>query len=709
MIKLLLALTCIAVAMPFIIIAIRAGMAGAETADERKMPSKTAWILSTLIWIGGLLILNGFVWATSIYTNVLWFQELGQGERYWTVFNTKITLFFMAGGISFFGIIAGGILNRHFVRRTNPSGISKVWMMLCTLFLGIVAFLSFGGWAAASWETVLQHANGAAVGVQDPLFHKDVGFYLFHLPFFRMISAMVLVFIILQVIQTALYAVICGIKETEVRYGYWRHGTEKTFESAVFMALAPVIFIGAALLVGTLVYMRSFGPYGFLTSGGGAVPFGANYVDVNHKIVANQVLMGVFAFSALLWLIGALIWPSCKNKEDREGTKGWIGFVPLLLMMFGWIATSGIWPAAVQHFKVTPNEIVLEKPFIEHNISFTRLAYGLGDVTEREMDPALHTVLSARNPDRKLVNPQDVLNEQETLGNIRLADWRALQDTFKQRQIFRQYYEFPDIDIDRYVVNGRYRQVMLSAREMNQELLSPDAKKRWVNRRLKFTHGYGASMIPVNEFDEEKLPVLLIKDIPLASNVPEMTVSRPQIYFGERTANDVIVHATEDEFDYPSGDRNTLTRYEGTAGVALGPKMSFRRFALANRFDGMKFYTSGLLKSDSRVLYHRSIDERVKTLAPFLRYDEDPYLVIDSSGRLFWMWDAYTVSKRFPYSTPQKGLNYIRNSVKIVVDAYNGSVKFYVFDESDPILKVWRNIFPSLFTPKEEMSSDLIV
>ena len=338
-----------------------------------------------------------------------------------------------------------------------------------------------------------------------------------------------------------------------------------------------------------------------------------------------------------------------------------------------------------------------EQPYIAHNIELTRQAYGFNRISQREF-PAETTVEAAE--------PQ---NNQATLQNIRLWDWRALQDTLRQIQEIRTYYDFPDIDIDRYNIDGTTREVMLAARELNVEKL-PESSRNWINEKLIYTHGYGITMNPVNGFTSEGLPTLMLSNMPVQSTVRGLNVTRPEIYFGELTDTDVYVKTRQQEFNYPQGQSNNLTSYEGDGGIVLGSFL--RRIVIAlDRDDLAKLPFSDDVNKDSRLLMRRNIRDRVATLAPFLTYDPDPYIVLDDDGRLSWIMDAYTISDSYPYSSHYRLgndlINYMRNSVKVVIDAYDGTTTFYVFDTDDPIIAAYRRIFPSLFKDASTMPAGL--
>jgi uncharacterized protein len=386
--------------------------------------------------------------------------------------------------------------------------------------------------------------------------------------------------------------------------------------------------------------------------------------------------------------------------------------IPWLGIFAIWFLALGVAPLLVQWLRVQPNEITLEAPYIAHNIEFTRRGFQLHNVEEREFSVS------------PVFNQETLSNNQYLLSEVRLWDWRALEAVYKQFQEIRLYYEFADVDVDRYHTAHGYRQVMVSAREMEPSNL-PVESRTFVNLRFKYTHGYGLTMAPVSDFTADGLPNLLIKDIPPKTTDETLSVARPQIYYGERTYSHVFVNTRELEFDYPKGDENAYVNYSGSGGVRISSL--WRKFLFGWKFDGTRFLLSTYPTSDSRVLFHREIRERVKTLAPFLDFDTDPYVVL-VDGNIYWLIDAYTTSTYYPYSEPFSapiefkqsdlklahgataslaGANYVRNSVKAVVDAFNGSVTFYVFEPEDPLIQVWQQIFPELFTAREKMPEAL--
>jgi uncharacterized membrane protein (UPF0182 family) len=412
---------------------------------------------------------------------------------------------------------------------------------------------------------------------------------------------------------------------------------------------------------------------------------GVTYVDAHVSIPGMLLVAGALLLGALAALANAVL-----------GSRPlWLAatVAPAVVLYVG-VSVTGWY---VSSFIVRPNELVRERPFITNNIEMTRQAFALSQI-EQVPFPA-DTGIAALEPEAN----------QDTLNSIRLWDWRALQDTLRQIQEIRTYYDFPDIDIDRYTINGRLRQMMLATRELNIERL-PESSRNWINERLIYTHGYGITMNPVNAFTPEGMPALVLGNMPVQSTEPSLTLTRPEIYFGELTNSDVYVKTRQQEFNFPQGDTNSLTTYEGTGGIQIGGL--FRRLLLSlDRGDITRMPFSDDVSSDSRLLMRRNIRERVETLAPFLTFDEDPYIVVTADGRLVWMIDAFTVSDNYPnarhYRLGRERLNYLRNSIKATVDAYNGAVTFYVFDTGDPIIAAYRSLFPTLFVDASAMPADL--
>lgn len=635
------------------------------SAHHSTMPRKRRRFLIWLLAIGSLIALLA-TWNTlvSLYVNWLWFESLGQQA----VFRTRILAQAGLWLIGFFVTLVVLLINWRVVpqqligplrivvhsRRGSTLAIGPRALNSVVAFLAVLIALAKATAVGNRWLAILAFSRGVPFGLTDPLFGLDVSFYVFRLPVYRFLTNWVLTLVALTA---------CGVF---LIYALSRQLRNR--RAVVHLSVLGALF----LFIFALNYQWQ--RLGLLSTSHGVV-FGAGYTDVHVRLPLFHMLSVVVALGGVLLILSAFI--------RRWRLLLWVGVAWAVL----WLLASS-YPQVVQRFTVQPNELALERPYIEHNIRFTRYAYGLDQVAESNyaVTGSLSGELLSANAD--------------TIENIRLWDWRPLRTTYEQLQEIRTYYTFLDVDVDRYVIEGRLRQVMLSARELDVEQLREDART-WVNQHLIYTHGYGLCLSPVNEVTEEGLPNLLVRDIPPQSTDSALVIKRPEIYFGEATQNYVIVNTSEDEFDYPRGDQNVYARYAGPDGVELSNV--FRRLAFASHFGSNPILFSGAIGPQSRILFHRTIDERVRTLAPMLWYDDDPYPVI-VDGRIVWLYDAYTVSTRFPYSTPWTGeedgwgINYIRNSVKVAIDAYTGEARFYIVDPDDPLVQTYRAIFPTLFT-----------
>ena len=550
------------------------------------------------------------------------------------------------------------------------SALRVISLCISIVFAGVTGFALMAQWPTLALFWYAPHATGS---VADPIFGKSLNFFLFTLPAWQLIDNWLLAL----AIATCAVAVLFLIITSGARSLAKRH---ITYGSSPWRALsATAAFL--LLVLAITVYVNRFQ----LSVEHHTIFDGVTYADA-HIMIRGLLIV----FAALV--LGAAI---AGVNAARESRGRWI-VVAILPAMFcyGVLVIVGWY---VSNFIVKPNELVREQPYISHNIEMTRKAYGLDQFSQREF------------PAETTVNATDPANNQPTLQNIRLWDWHALQDTLRQVQEIRTYYDFPDIDIDRYNLDGTTREVMLAARELNVEKL-PVSSRNWINEKLIYTHGYGVTMNPVNGFTTEGLPTLLLSNMPVQSTIRGLNVTRPEIYFGELTDTDVYVKTRQQEFDYPQGQSNNVTSYQGTGGIMLGGFL--RRVILAiDRGDLGKLPFSDDINSQSRLLMRRNIRERVAAIAPFLSFDQDPYLVVGDDGRLSWMMDAYTVSDSYPYSTHyslgDNSINYMRNSVKVVVDAYSGATTLYVFDDQDPIIIAYRRIFPSLFRNAATMPADL--
>ncbi len=648
-----------------------------------------------IIGVGIIVVL--LLWSgISIYPDYLWFENLGFSPVFWTMLLSK----FGFGSLIWLLLILLISANLYAAKRLNPGEgrglvlkaadgyVSQLGLSsrgLNSLLIAFILFLSFivASKGSYQWDMVLRYLNQQPFGTTDPIFNKDIGFYLFSLPFYVYVRNGLLVLIVLAGLVTVGWYLKNGALQVEGDFGQ-AEGPPTSLPKITIAAKARkhLIFLGGIIVL-LLAWGYHLKVYGLLYSTQGPA-FGASYTDVHIKILAYRLLIIVSLGFALVLFYNAfkfktkLIWLS-------GGT--WIGAVLVFTILL---------PTVVQKLVVKPNELAKESPYIAYNIDHTRKAYNLNWI--KEVNFEVRDTLSA----------EDIQRHDVTIQNIRIWDERPLLQTYRQIQTIRLYYDFNNVDVDRYLINNQYRQIMLAAREMVVNQL-PSQANTWVNRHLIYTHGYGLALSPVNEVTREGLPRLFVKDVPPAFE-PDLKVERPEIYYGEKTEEYVLVKTRTEEFDYPKGDKNVYTIYQGTGGVPINS--FFRRLLFAIEFFDPQILFTGYLSPESRIMYNRRIGVRSRLIAPFLDYDSDPYLAV-SGGRLYWIQDAYTTSDMYPYSTRSSGrlgnkeVNYIRNSVKITIDAYNGHVAFYMIDEKDPIVKTYSTIFPDLFRPFSEMPVDL--
>ncbi|NMC28222.1 MAG: UPF0182 family protein [Syntrophomonadaceae bacterium] len=636
-----------------------------------------------------IIFLGFFSTIAGYYVDWLWFKSLALQSVFSTTLLNSIGLvtlvFILSGLFIWFNL---HLTNRHkssepVAEEIPPEGEGRVfrspdlleWLKLIQgantkwafIVLSIVGAYMVSGALGDKWLTVQQFFNRVLFGIADPVFGMDIGFYFFNLSFYRFVYGILMGLLVLTLVLVG------GIYFLKASTDFILDWDTPSFAKNHMAALLAAIFV----LKAWDYRLKSFD---ILFSSHGVI-YGATYADIFARLLAYKVLI----FMALL--LAVLIGANFYTKKFRWIIYGIGAWLVVAIIM------GGIYPFVIQKFVVQPNEFNKEKPYIEAGIKFTQMAYELDEVDEREF-----------KIDYKL-NLDAIKDNHETINNIRLWDWEPLLDTYKSLQELRPYYVFNDVDIDRYVIDGRYRQVMLAAREMEQENLSSQAKT-WINQRLMFTHGYGVVMSPVTEIAQEGFPLFFMKDIP-PQFATDIKISRPEIYFGERTDTYVIVSTNQQEFDYPMGEINMYTTYQGDNGIKI--QSWPRRLMLSWVLQDYKMLFSSDITNSSQVLMNRNILDRVKKIAPYLGYDADPYLVISSDGRLFWMMDGYTYSDRYPYSQPydRNGNNYVRNAVKVVCDAYSGQMVFYVADSADPLIQTYQKIFPELYKPISEMPEDI--
>jgi len=625
-----------------------------------------AIVLLTLIWRG-----------VEMLTDWWWFQEVGYESVFWITFLTQMKMAALFG-LAFFAIF---YLNLFLANRFSKQGYwvdrdelihIPPWeagnQPLGTLIL--LASVLFSLFAAlrgsAHWEVFLQFFNATPFQISDPLFNRDIGFYVFQIPFLKTIYGWLMTVLAITTVASGLIY-------------FLRRSFQ--FIPPKTLRVAPAAQTHLAALIACLFFVGIFGVWlelnDILFAKRGVV-FGPGYTETTTQLWVLQVLMVITGICGLSFLVFIF---------RRDWRIPAVGVAVFLIVS---VVGTGIYPSLVQRFQVVPNEIVLEKPYLDRNIKYTRIAYGLKDVEDREF------------PAEENLTQGDLRRNDLTIKNIRLWDHAPLLTTYSQLQEIRTYYKFVDVDNDRYKVNGEFRQVMLSPRELSYPALPA---RTWVNEHLTYTHGYGAVLGPVNRITREGLPEFLIKDIPPVSSA-NIKVTRPEIYFGEISNEYIFVRGKRPEFNYPEGEKNVYSQYEGKGGVPLS---FWRKVIYAVRFRSLTILLSDDITSASRIMYYRKINDRVSRITPFLRLDSDPYLVISPEGRLLWFVDGYTTTDRFPYSEPLRDLgNYIRNSVKAVVDAYDGTVELYISDPTDPIIQTFAKIFPGVLKPLEKMSPELL-
>ncbi|MDP6512169.1 MAG: UPF0182 family protein [SAR202 cluster bacterium] len=625
--------------------------------------------------------------SRAIYTDLLWFDALGFKSVYTKILSTKIVMF-LVGAAIFAGMISTSLWfglkqSRGEVTLPLPPEVISVLnkaVIVGVIGVGGVLSIIFGTVFSSRWELFLKFTNAAEFPLRDPVYGKSASFYIFDLPILTFLQGWLLgAFIVVLLATLALHFVNFSLR-----------GVNFSLSSTMRLHLSII----AALIMFTIAWGHWLDRWELVLSDQGAV-FGAAFTDLNARQPALLVLTIVASASGVLMLVNAYM----------RGLRILVGAVALWLVLA--LLLGAAWPALTQQFSVTPNEFVKEEEFIARNIEFTRQGFALERI-EEQFYPA-ETEITA----------DLVRNNITTVNNIRLWDPRPLSDVYRQIQAIRTYYDFVDADMDRYTIDGQYRQVALSAREVAPEGLSAESQT-WVNNKLVYTHGIGVAMSPVTEFTPEGRPVFFAKDIPNDGTLPvgvenspsgpDLLIDNPRIYYGENTLEHTVVNSATDELDYQtSGDVLIRNRYDGTGGVRMSS--IFRKLAYTWQIGDINLLISSQITSESRLQYRRSIEERIATVAPFLILDADPYIVV-ADGKLTWIQDAYTATDKFPYSDPSGDIetgtfNYMRNSVKITIDAYNGDLTFYIWDTADPIVQTYSKIFPDLFTDGSEMAPAL--
>ena len=648
-------------------------------------PRKRRWWLR---WLIGALVLLFLVLSRglSVYLSAAWFNSLGFSAVYWYIFKLKVGLFIVFALTTVLLLrIAFWLLERAFAsqameKRTivvnnqpiqfSPERFVRPLGWILAILFGVFYGMAMKG----DWQTFALYFNQAAAATPDPIFHKSLGFYLFSLPLYDLLSAWLITLAFVILCASVVYSLLTLPRKVLKVAGKAAPG--RAF-STVSLALA--LFLA---LLAWRTYLSRF-PYLWEDH---QTFSGVSFAEAEYLLPALYLVCVALLIAAAISVINAF---------SKRGLR--LLLLALAIPFAVYVVGVYIVPAYVTNFIVKPNELGRETPYIEHNIAWTRRAFGLEQVELRDFE--------AENSQEGF----DLAANRPTLDNIRLWDWHALQDTLKQLQAIRTYYDFPDVDVDRYRLDSSLRQMMVAAREIDVKKL-PESSRNWINEKLVYTHGYGFTMNTANGFTPEGMPRFVVSDMPVQSSSKDIKVTRPEIYYGQETTTDVYVKTRQKEFDFPQGETNITTTYEGSGGIRIGGRA--RRLLLSLALgDPSKLPFSDDVNSESRVLIHRNIRELVNGIAPFLIYDNDPYMVVSDEGRLFWIIDAFTESSTYPYSrhhdVGEKSVNYIRNSVKVVIDAYNGTTHFYVFDSQDPLIATYRATFPALFEDASQMPADL--
>ena len=688
-----------------------------------KIERKILLVLAIVVVIGAL-----FLSLVNFIANFLWFKEMGYLDVFFKQLVTQLTV----GIPTFVVVTALVILYLNHLRKgyfkqiasgeeTDMKALKKATIVLALLFGAGATFFA----VTQLWFEILKFANSTGFDIQDPLFHLDIGFYLFKLDFLTQLNELLIGVIIGFVALTVIYYILLltvrtpdmfednpqqGQTQEQEQYDDGRYsGASNPFENAAkgaedifskfgfkikrkapqprkqfdddnfkrLMKIASGKIAGLGCIFFLMLAIDFFlKQFDLLHAHTGAV-YGAGFTDVNITLWMYRILCGLAVVSAILFVV------YMAKKQYKK-----ILTVPVIMIVVGLIGTGAA--MLVQNFIVSPDELQKETPYLLNNIEYTQYAYGLEDVDIKSF--AADNTLTA----------EDIANNMETITNIRINDFEPAEQFYNQTQSIRQYYTFNDVDNDRYWVNGEYTQTFLTAREIDENKISDT----WLNRHLKYTHGYGVAMSRVDKVTSSGQPDVLVGNIPPVSAVDEIEITRPEIYFGELSNDYVVVGTKEQEFDYPNGDSNSYTMYEGNAGIKMN---FFNRLVFAIREGSLKLLVSSNINGDSKIIINRNVVDRVHTIMPYLSYENDPYMVT-VDGKLYWIIDAYTVSNLYPYSEPyseETNVNYIRNSVKVVIDAYNGNTDYYVIDENDPIAQTYAKIYPTLFKKLDQMPDGL--
>ncbi|HEY6198396.1 MAG TPA: UPF0182 family protein [Candidatus Binatia bacterium] len=633
--------------------------------------------VTRLLFFGAFVLLFSVGQTIAFYTDWLWFQEVGYTGVFTTILGVKLLLALLAGGLFFLVLYLNMTFAAHRPSRGIPFfGYENVLELPSPELIDplvrrlllpacIVLALILGPQVAGEWEDALLFFNAVPFSLNDPIFATDISFYVFRLPLLAAVYHWLIVLGVITLAATAaLYVLYRGVQ-------YGPRGVSFSPRAKTHLLALAAAFL---LVKAAGYYLDGFQ---LLYASSGAA-YGPGYTALHATLPVLRLL-------AVLSLLGAAV---LLFQIWRPGIRYLLLTVAALVLVH--VVGLGVYPAFLQRFRVGPNEVAAERPFIERTIQFTRRAYGLDKLEVKEF--AADERLTAA----------DLKRNELTIKNIRLWEHRPLLATYGQLQEIRTYYKFVDVDNDRYPIGGALRQVMLSVRELSHQHLN---NAGWINEHLTYTHGYGAVFGPVNQVTPEGLPEFFIKDIPPVASIDALKINRPEVYYGELANDYVFVKTRARELDYPAGDRNVYTDYQGRGGVPVGSL--WRKLVFSARFATLRIALSNDIVGESRILYYRQVRERVAKIAPFIEFDRDVYPVI-AGGRIYWIIDGYTTSSYYPYAEPVRGLgNYIRNSVKAVVDAYDGTVGFYISDADDPVIRAYARVFPSMFKPLDAMPEAL--
>jgi uncharacterized membrane protein (UPF0182 family) len=632
-----------------------------------------------LLWLGfaAFILLLVARPVPSLYVDFLWFKEVGYEQVFLTRLGTQIAL-----GLGFgLAFLAFFLINVLIALRRGPTNFVVLHEMkvvmpaleqirpklrLAAVLVGVALAVPASQWGVVHWLDWLRYRHLESFGIIDPVFGRDLSFYVFTLPIWQTVVA----FVGFSLFITALVTGVAYVVQGRI----WARPGFMSVARGARIHLFVLVAVGLLLLAASAMLAR----FELLSEGRGIVN-GAGYADI------HGALPGLLIAAVASVLAAVVVMAEAFRRSLR------LTIATLITLALVHLALGELWPAAMQRFVVAPSELEREGPYIEREIAATRFAYDLDEVEEGGF-PAVETLTAAQ-----------VADNAATVENIRLWESDPLKTTNQQLQEIRTYYDFVDVDHDRYTIGGQLKQVALSPRELNPAALP---SRTWINEHLTYTHGYGLAVARVSDVSPEGLPVYMVKDIPPVSSVKELEVTEPQIYFGELGAEYTFVGTRSKEFDYPSGDENVYTEYDGDGGIPLGGFLGRLLFAI--HFVETKIILSDDLSADSRILIHRRVRERIERVAPFLLWENDPYMIVRQDGSLAWMLDGYTVSDRVPYAFRLGSVgNYVRNPVKAVVDAYHGTIHIYVVDPDDALIRNYASIFPGMFTPLAEMPEDL--